>query len=95
MPEDFVTRGEYQEALNRMDSRISKIEQSTASIQASAETINNAVAEMHEVLYGKKQDGILFVIHGLATKMSGIQWVIMGIATSLMGAGATIIIKAL
>ena len=88
MPDSFVTRDEFIAAQNRMDARVSLIEQNTASMKVSAESIHASVAQMHAVLYGDKQDGVLFTVNTLRTKMGAVQWLVVTTTTALISAGA-------
>jgi aspartate carbamoyltransferase catalytic subunit len=87
MPQEYVTRDEFNGAMHRMDGRVSQIEQHTTAIRVSAETQADTVNKMYAILYGDKQDGVLFSVANLKTKMGIIQWLTIVTVTPVITLG--------
>lgn len=84
---DFVTRDEFNGAMQRFDARVISIEQSTSSMKEITKTQAATVEKMYQVLYGENQNGVLFLVANLKTKMGLIQWITAAIAVPLIGIG--------
>lgn len=97
-PEDLVSHDECMRSMERIHTRVDKIENTATAVETSAKNIEKCVSDMKSLMYGsEKADGIITRVSNLGQKVGGLFWfggvIIIGLVGTLISIAIAAIFK--
>lgn len=89
--DDFITRAEHTQEMNRMYDRVNAIHTSSVKIEESSKHIEKLVMSMHVLLYGNGKMGLITKISNLVIKVKHNQWFVRTIFVVIITTAAFVI----
>ena len=85
MSEDFIKREEYNASIGRIHDKVNEIKESVVRSEESSRHIENFTQQIHKVVYGNGQDGILTKVKDAIGMARGNRTLIILLLTVIIG----------
>ena len=86
---NYVSKDEHFKSISRVNNRVDKLDKLVSEIKFNTDAIKKSSEQMWNVMYGTKEDGLLFRFKSYCTKQN-VQWWLIAI---ILGTILTVAIR--
>jgi len=91
--EDYIKREEYNASIGRIHDKVNEIKESVVRSEEASRHIENFTQQMHKVVYGNGQDGIIAKVKDASGIAKGNRALILLLLVAIIGGAIKMFLK--